>query len=314
MNVLSLFDGISCGRVALEKAGFKINKYYSSEIDKYAIAIAKYHYPDNIELGDIRNISGKDLKNIDLLIGGSPCNNFSFAGRKEGMIAENNKEITTLDQYLDFKKAKVKFKGESYLFWEYVRILQEVKPKFFLLENVKMFKKWENVINEALKIKPIVFNSSLVSGQNRLRLYWTNIPFKNYPKESDILLKHILQDNIEDKYFINKSYTITNLNKKNMGYVNNINYDVRKKIHNINYKAGALTKHKYYFILDNLKLRILTPIERERLQTLPDDYTKYGILNNKTILIPDIRRFKVLGNCWTVEALTYIFKGLKGLI
>ncbi|HPC09771.1 MAG TPA: DNA cytosine methyltransferase [archaeon] len=131
MNVLSLFDGISCGRVALEKAGFKINKYYSSEIDKYAIAIAKYHYPDNIELGDIRNISGKDLKNIDLLIGGSPCNNFSFAGKKEGMITEDNKEITTLDQYLDLKKKDLNLKVNLIFFGNILEYYRKLNLNFF---------------------------------------------------------------------------------------------------------------------------------------------------------------------------------------
>ena len=127
MNVLSLFDGIGCGRIALERAGIKVDKYYASEIDKNAIKVAKYNYPDIIEIGDIRNINCKDLPNIDLIIGGSPCTNFSSSGKRNGMITKDKLILDSLDKYLELKEENCEFDGYSYLFWEYVRILKEVR-------------------------------------------------------------------------------------------------------------------------------------------------------------------------------------------
>ena len=151
MNVLSLFDGMSCGQIALNKSGIKYNNYYASEIDKYAIKVTQHNYPNTIQLGDITKIKGSDLPKIDLLIGGSPCQSFSNAGRGTG------------------------FDGKSGLFWEYVRILKEVQPTYFLLENVKMKKEWQDVISETLGVQPIEINSKFFVPQNRPRLFWTNI-------------------------------------------------------------------------------------------------------------------------------------------
>lgn len=186
INVLSLFDGISCGRLALNRANILINKYYASEINEYSIKITKKNFPDTIELGDVRELKKETIKeDIDLLIGGSPCQSFSFIGHMDGMSTNENgikKEILTLEEYLKAKNNGFEFNGFSYLFWEYVRLLNEVKPKFFLLENVNMTKKWENVITKALGVKPIRINSSLLSAQNRKRLYWTNLPIKRSSK------------------------------------------------------------------------------------------------------------------------------------
>ena len=194
MNVLSLFDGISCGQIALERANIKVNKYYASEIYKNAIKVTMFNYPETIQLGDIRNIDTKKLPKIDLLIGGSPCTNFSSSGKRNGMTTKDKIILDTLEKYLQLKEEYCDFDGFSYLFWEYVRILKEVQPKYFLLENVKMNPKWEHIITETLGVRPIEINSSLVSAQNRVRLYWTNIPNVNQPSDKNINLVDILED------------------------------------------------------------------------------------------------------------------------
>ena len=166
MRVLSLFDGISCARVALERAGIKIKKYYSSEIDKYAIQIAQKNYPDTIQVGSVVGLDSSQFKDIDLLLGGSPCQDLSIA-----------------------KKNRKGLGGErSGLFWEYVRILKEVKPKYFILENVNsMPKEAKQIITETLGVEPIMINAALVSAQNRKRLFWTNIPNVEQPKDKGSL-------------------------------------------------------------------------------------------------------------------------------
>ena len=185
MRVLSLFDGISCGRVALDRAGIKVDQYYASEIDKYAIQVSKANWPDVIQLGDVTRIQGNALPKIDLLAGGSPCQSVSTSGKQEG------------------------FAGKSGLFFEYVPIFKELKAVnpdlLFLLENVKMKKEWQEVITNELGVEPIFLNSSLLSAQNRQRLYWTNIPNVTIPADKGILLKEILESGFVDR---DKSYCI----------------------------------------------------------------------------------------------------------
>jgi DNA (cytosine-5)-methyltransferase 3A len=194
MKVLSLFDGISCARVALERGGIKIDKYYASEIDKYAIQIAQKNYPDTIQLGDVREISltkYPEINNPDLLIGGSPCQDLSIA-----------------------KKDRKGLDGEkSSLFWEYVRILKEVKPRFFVLENVSsMPKKDKEIISQTLGVEPVMINAALVSAQNRKRLFWVGSRFGDkyvkvdilQPEDRGGLLKDILEEEVDEKYFLNK--------------------------------------------------------------------------------------------------------------
>ena len=174
MNVLSLFDGMSCGRIALERAGIKVDKYFASEIDKYAIEIAKKNYPDTIHIGDVKDVmypESFDGHKIDLVIGGSPCQGFSFAGDR-----------------LNFDDPRSK------LFFEYARLVKECNPKYFLLENVRMKQECQDVISDILGVYPIAINSNLVSAQNRYRLYWTNIPFDGQPEDKGIMLKDILED------------------------------------------------------------------------------------------------------------------------
>lgn len=215
-NVLSLFDGMSGGQQALHRAGISFDKYYASEIDKYAIQVTQKNYPDTIQLGDVRNIDIDALPSIDLLFAGSPCQSFSFAGKRNGMSTKCSIEITTLEQYLELRAEEFEFEGQSYLFWEFMRILKAVKPKYFLLENVMMGDKWEKILSRAVGYNPLVINSALVSGQNRIRNYWTNIGivadgFFGYPKsiiqqpkDQGILLKDVLEKDVDDKYYMSE--------------------------------------------------------------------------------------------------------------
>ena len=216
MNILSLFDGMSCGQQALERAGIKVDKYFASEIDKYAITVTMANYPNTIQLGSVVNVDGYSLPKIDILIGGSPCQSFSFAGKRKGMSTKDEQEILTLEHYLELKAEGFEFEGQSYLFWEYMRLLNEVKPKYFLLENVMMGEKWEKVLSKAIGVKPIMINSALVSAQNRQRLYWTNIGLEpqglfgdlesiiDQPKDKGVLLKDILEEDVNQKFFLSE--------------------------------------------------------------------------------------------------------------
>lgn len=216
MNILSLFDGMSCGQQALERAGFKVDNYFASEIDKYAIQVTMANYPNTIQLGSVVNVDGYSLPKIDLLIGGSPCQSFSFAGKRKGMATKCETEILTLEHYLELKEQGFEFEGQSYLFWEFMRLLNECKPKYFLLENVEMGEKWEKVLSKAIGVNGIHINSSLVSAQNRKRIYWTNIGLESaglfgdlesiiqQPKDKGILLKDILEKEVDEKYFLSE--------------------------------------------------------------------------------------------------------------
>jgi DNA (cytosine-5)-methyltransferase 3A len=216
INVLSLFDGMSCGQQALEKVGIKVNKYFASEIDKFAIQVTMANYPNTIQLGSVLDVDGYKLPKIDLLMGGSPCQSFSFAGKRKGMSTKCETEILTLEHYLELKAEGYEFEGQSYLFWEYMRILNEVKPKYFLLENVEMGEKWEKVLSKAIGVNGIHINSALVSAQNRKRIFWTNIGMQpmglfgypesiiQQPKDKGILLKDILENEVDEKYFLSK--------------------------------------------------------------------------------------------------------------
>ena len=312
LTILSLFDGISCGQLALQRADIPVNKYYASEIDEYAIKVTNTNYPNTIQLGDIRNITYRNgilytdngeyqIGKVDLLIGGSPCQSFTFAGKREGMITDENIEITTLDQYLELKKKNFSFKGQSYLFWEYVRLLNEIKPTYFLLENVKMSKHWRDVITRTVKVEPININSSLVSAQRRNRLYWTNINNGKIklPKDKDLLLKDIIREEDNDKYHLTKVHHQAFL--KSYKWTPNYLDEKSKPLLASYYKQPP---HCPYIPCEQSEsgYRMLSPIECERLQTLPDNYTE-GI--SKT------QRYKCIGNGWTVDVITHIFKGLE---
>ena len=324
INVLSLFDGISCGRLALNKNNFNIDNYFSSEIDSNALKVANFNHPydEKNRLGDVRNIDVKLLPKIDLLIGGSPCQSFSFAGKKQGMQTTSKIEITTLEQYLQLKKENYEFIGQSYLFWEYVRILEEIKEKnpniIFLLENVIMLKKWEEIITRTLGVEPIEINSSLVSAQNRRRLYWTNIKGIEQPKDKNISLKDIL----EKDEFCNKA-TIVGRRINNLGKREDYNFSIpiiqclEVRASNKD-KSNCLTTVAKDNILTSLEegryvdafgklngnklpFRYYTQLEYERLQTLPDNYTNCIKINAAR---------KAIGNGWTVDVISHIFSFL----
>ena len=176
MNVLSLFDGMSCGQIALERAGIKVDNYFASEIDKYAIKVTQKNYPNTKHIGSVVDVKVSDLPKIDLLIGGSPCQGFSFAGKQ-----------------LNFDDPRSK------LFFEFVRLLKECKPKYFLLENVKMKKEQEDIITEYLGVKPIAINSELFSAQDRKRIYWTNLPLDKLPSENKLAVEDILEEEVDAK-------------------------------------------------------------------------------------------------------------------
>lgn len=227
MIVLSLFDGMSCGQIALKELGAHVERYYASEVDKFAIAQTQLNFPDTVQLGDVRNIDARKLGHVDLLLGGSPCQSFSFAGKRAGMSTKQNEEIYTLDRYLELKQAGFEFEGQSYLFWEYIRILHELRETnpnvFFLLENVEMGKKWEKVLSEAIGLQGVHINSALVSAQIRKRIYWTNIRIAQttggdwitdipQPEDKGILLRDILEDDadVDEKFYL-KAQTVQNL-------------------------------------------------------------------------------------------------------
>ncbi len=272
MNVLSLFDGISCGQVALERAGIKVDSYFASEIDKYAIQVTMKNYPNTIQLGDVRNIDLSKLPKIDLLIGGSPCQDLSIA-RKDRKGLEGEK---------------------SSLFYIYKDCFDVLKPKYFIYENVaSMPKGAKKVISYCFGVEPIKINSSLVSGQNRNRLYWTNIPNIEQPKDKNILLNDILED-LPFRDLKPFCY-----NKSSFG-ISGMKTICDKKFNNL---TTSNTHSKMYILnADKSKMRTLSPTEYEKLQTLPINYTK-GISNTQ--------RYKCVGNGWTVDVVAYIFSKIK---
>jgi DNA (cytosine-5)-methyltransferase 1 len=218
---LSVCDGMSCMQIALKQLGIKPKKYYASEIDKFAIKQTQLNFPDTIQLGDICNVNVKNLDKIDFISGGTPCTNFSFAGNRKGMATKENEKIYTFDRYLELKEQEFKFEGESYLFWEFIRILTDIRkynnPDVkFLLENVEMGSKWEGVLSKAIGLFGVHINSALVSAQNRRRIYWTNIRTRKdglfgelysdipQPINKGILLKDILENDVDEKYYLSK--------------------------------------------------------------------------------------------------------------
>lgn len=329
MNVLSLFDGMSCGQIALNRQAIKYGNYYASEIDKYAIKVTQANYPNTIQLGDVRHITASNLLPIHLLIGGSPCQGFSFAGK--GLNFEDER---------------------SKLFFEFVRLLKEcreINPGVkFLLENVRMTKKNEQVINNYLGCRPIRLNSALVSAQNRERFYWTNIPVADIPKNKFLSLSDIL-DNGEgviknmgifsernDKSMcIDANYFkgVDNHGQRTMVRCINPKEGQGKRIYDVNGKSPTMSGHALsdlkvkqtqqqnrvydidfkmtslcnglgsrHNIKEENEVRKLTPIECEKLQTVPDNYTNH---------VSNSQRYKMLGNGWTVDIIAHIFSFIK---
>lgn len=351
IKVLSLFDGMSCGQIALDQLGIKVDKYYASEIDKYAIQVTQKNYPNTIQVGDICELDPQDFQDVDLIMGGSPCQGFSFAGKQ-----------------LAFDDPRSK------LFFEFVRMVEGVKPKYFLLENVRMKKEYLQVITDMLGVEPIFINSALVSAQSRQRYYWTNIPNIQQPEDRGIVLKDILENDFnseKDKsYCIDANYykgaSVEQYKKKSrrqlvskpkqVGMASDIKgHDILRRVYSPegksptlnsmgggnrepkvvtggafrgraydkdgkrmdrdgssvankttqmlelrkDYKSNAITTvgKDSVAVNEDLTWRKLTPLECERLQTVPDNYTE-GVSNTQ--------RYKMLGNGWTVEVIKHI--------
>ena len=263
MNVLSLFDGISCGMIALDRIGLKPVNYYASEIDSLSIKISRSNYPEIQHIGNVLDVFGESLPKIDLLIGGSPCQGFSFAGKQ-----------------LNFEDPRSK------LFFEYVRVLKECRPRFFLLENNRMKKEYQDVISNALGVEPIAINSSLVSAQNRARLYWTNIKFE-YPIDLRICLKDIVGD-YEGIWVYPRGFN-------------------KGGIQHYKGKSPSITtsswEHNFFIQRKNGVKESFTPEICEALQTIPIGYTRVASKS---------QRIKAIGNAWTVDVVAHILKGIKG--
>jgi len=285
MNVLSLFDGMSCGQIALNRAGIKYDNYFASEIDKPAIKVTMANYPNTVQLGNVLDVKSENLPKIDLLIGGSPCQGFSFAGKQ-----------------LNFEDERSK------LFFEYVRLLRECNPKYFLLENVKMKKEYQDIISEYLGVEPILINSALLTAHNRPRLYWTNIPNVGQPSDNGIYFEQIRDLQIENYEYISEEKTINREYKKNY-----LQYDINGKGH------GSQDQRAYYLkgkhgcldtgasgkakVLENDgRVRKITRNEAERLQGVPDNYTTP---------VSKAQALKMLGNGWTVDVIAHILRGIK---
>ena len=373
------------------------------------------NYPNTIQLGSVVDVNGYDLPKIDFLLGGSPCQSFSFAGKRKGMSTKDEQEILTLEHYLELKAEGYEFEGQSYLFWEYMRLLNEVKPKYFILENVMMSKKWQSILTQAIGVEPVMINSSLVSAQNRKRLYWTNIGLESnglfgdlksiiqQPEDKGILLKDILEDEVDEKYFLSekiiegfKTHKVRHDEKgtgfafKPKEYTDKVNSlranaaicptDNMIICHNLQKRdpnrpsiqknksaggSGHLTRsdgktycldtansnaveiiltskdkrlkqtiinnelvidevkaldvynqsiHKIYptlkdpihndrALFDGKRIRRLTPVECERLQTVKDNYTNH---------VSNSQRYKMLGNGWTIDVIAHILSYING--
>ena len=304
MRVLSLFDGMSCGQIALNRCGIEYESYFASEIEEAAIKVTMSNYPNTIQLGDVRNINTNNISNIDLLIGGSPCQSFSFAGKQKGMSTKDNVEILTLEHYLELKEQGFEFEGQSYLFWEYMRILTEIKPKYFLLENVKMSNKWKTILTNAIGVEPILINSSLVSAQNRERLYWTNIPNVTQPEDRGILLSDVLEETVSSAYNIKdeRVQTLMKFVKEDYQTINKTPTLTTELAHSTGKNFYPKVLKELYCILGHY--RRLTPLECERLQTVPDNYSN---------CVTDTHRYRMLGNGWTVNVISHIFSHIPNL-
>ena len=282
IRVLSLFDGMSCGQIALRELGVPIARYYASEVDKFAIRQTQLNFPGTIQLGDVRQVEVDSIceeGEIDLLIGGSPCQSFSFAGKRAGMKTTENEEIYTLDRYLEIKREGFEFEGQSYLFWEYMRILTDLQKRnpnvLFLLENVEMGKKWERVLSDAIGILGVHINSALVSAQNRKRIYWSNIRLRSewlfgtvvadipQPADRGIYLRDILEDEVDEKYFLKdgKTNCLSTVAKDNLILYPPLNKHISKNLKDTSGKANAFLANSRKGALANGMTLLKMPIQ-----------------------------------------------------
>lgn len=303
-NVLGTFDGISCGQIALNKANITYKQYYASEIDKFASSITRYNYPDTIHLGNIKNINPYDLPKIDLLFGGFPCQGFSYIGKQLG--------------FDDIR---------SQLFFDLINLKEKLNPKYFLFENVNMKQRDMDTITRICGVNPVLINSGLISAQNRPRVYWTNIGaeptglFGDFleckipqPPDKGLILYDILEKDVDEKYFLSQKIVDFHYKNSSLQKENGNGFSFRPTIGDR--KSFAITTREgsgmdSNFIIVNVdgkdRIRKLTPLECERLQTVPDGYTKYGIDESGNVVeMSNTQRYKTLGNGWTVDTIAYI--------
>ena len=284
MDTLSLFDGISCGQLAKQRIGMD-GKYYASEINPDAIKVTQHNFPNTIQIGDVKKVNGKDYKGIDMLIGGSPCQGFSTSGKQ-----------------LNFEDPRSK------LFFEYVRILEECNPRYFLLENVVMKQEYQDVITNHLGVKPILIDSALVSAQSRKRLYWTNIPNVVQPEDKGIELKDIIKTERKPINLVPFVIEKLELIEKKYGYIPHIFNpynlsEILDKSPCLTAQGDSQTKSSSVILRYKDGYSMLDADEWELLQTIPLGYT--------SILRRDGKRKNVLGNAWTVDVIAHILNFIK---
>ena len=336
MNVLSLFDGISCGRLALARAGVPVRQYFASEVDKHAITVSKANWTDVVQLGDVCNVMPDDLPQIDLIFAGSPCQGFSSNGAHTG---------------LEHKQSK--------LFWEFIRLLRALKPKYFLLENVSMKKEWRDIISKEVGCEPVSINSSLLSAQSRPRLYWTNLPSAGVPNDLGLTIFDVLEkpaapvqpmitkaqkaycltathgnclgkDGVHNTKRHQRTLSPGRIPKQNratkmIGRANQSSFNTADRVYGTDGKSpclntveppsigervltgeppliGTSDRLNTLCVVDPGHWRKLSPVECERLQTLPDGYTSS---------VSQRQRCRCLGNGWTVDVIAWLLRPLN---
>lgn len=284
MRVLSLFDGISCAMVALERAGVPVEKYTAYEIEPNAIKISKRNYPQIEQCGDVMTADFDAMRGYELVVFGSPCQSLSIVQ----------------------SKTRQNLNGKSKLFFEGVRALKAIQPKYFLFENVaSMNTESKQIISECLGCEPVLIDAKDFSAQQRPRYYWTNIPIAEYGS-SPLVLRDIMENTVDKKYFYDYPLVNVDLTKQVCATMVHNNHEMHKRVFNPDFKCHTLTavcggnQQKKVYV--NGKARKLTPLEYERLQTLPDNYTA-GVSNGA--------RYKAIGNGFCVDVITHIFRGLK---
>lgn len=285
MKVLSLFDGISCGMVALERAGIAVERYVAYEIDKSAIQISKKNYPAIEHCGDVTKADFTQYRGFDLLIGGSPCQSLSIVQ----------------------SQTREHLEGKSKLFFEFVRAKNEMQPRYFLFENVaSMNDESYRTISELLGCEGILLDSGDFCAQERPRYYWTNIPLITTHERSTSVLRDIMEAHVPEKYFYDLPLSNVDMERQVCATMEHNNREMHKRVFNPDFKCHTLTAvcggNQQKKVYDNGRARKLTPLEYERLQTLPDNYTAG---------VSDGARYKAIWNGWTVDVIAYILKGLK---
>ena len=320
--VLSFFDGASIGQLALNKLGISNYVYYASEIDKYAIAVTNYNFPNTIQIGDIRNVTysngilsnGIDqwhIGNVDLMLGGFSCQSLSLVNRTYSAVGL---ESNTLDAYLELKRKGHVFEGASYLFWELLRLKKEIQPKYFLYENVLPNSHIDlHLITKNVGVTPHLIDSRYFSAQKRRRYYWTNIAIDDYSdmniKLSDVILDD--DDPLLYKWLVSDAKLEFLKRKVVKGWVKQIAKNGNEKAECLLASDYKRSQEQIWRMRDG-KLRMFSVEEREMLQTWPIHYTKFGyVKNNKLTTISNTQRIKMIGNGWTASVIVHILKNIN---